>query len=186
MPRVAPKQRLASRALVYIELFAGLLFAPLCSGADVSLEYSVKAAFLLNFTKFIEWPATAFANQQAPFEICILGKDPFGGVIDQIVLGEMAGNRALIVRRLGEASVPQTCELLYVGPELKDTAQTLSELPPGILTVGEGNRFLRAGGMIAFVIDDRRVRFDISQGAAEKAGLKLSAKLLTVARLVSR
>jgi hypothetical protein len=157
-----------------------------CAGAEASLEYRVKAAFLLNFTKFVEWPPTAFADPHSPIEICVLGKDPFGRALDEVLQGDSAGGRKLQARRLVQAPTPQTCQVLFVDSELKEIPKTLAALPPGILTVSDGDRFLRDGGMISFVILNHRVRFDIDQSAAEKAGLKLSAKLLTVARALPK
>jgi hypothetical protein len=167
-----------------------------CAGAGLSttqralaqpgLEYEVKAAFLLNFTKFIEWPATAFADAESPFAICILGKDPFGRALDDIVAGEVVGARKLVVRRLSASPEPRACQVLFADGAQRDTRRLLASLGPGVLTVGEGEGFLRDNGMIAFVLDNRRVRFDINQSAAERAALKLSSRLLNVARAVEK
>lgn len=153
--------------------------------AEEPLEYDVKAAFLLNFTKFIEWPAEAFASP-AQISICILGEDSFGSTLDQIVSGEAVNGRKVTVQRIKRPPPPRTCQILFVSKSEKEVAKTLSALGPGVLTVGERETFVREGGMIAFVIEERRVRFDINQGAAEKAGLKLSSKLLGVARSVEK
>jgi YfiR/HmsC-like len=154
--------------------------------AEEPLEYDVKAAFLLNFTKFIEWPAEAFASSAAQISICVLGEDSFGSTLDQIVSGEAVNGRKVTVQRIKRPPPPRTCQILFVSKSEKEVAKTLSALGPGVLTVGERDTFIREGGMIAFVIEERRVRFDINQGAAEKAGLKLSSKLLSVARSVEK
>ena len=158
-------------------------------GPDANLEYSVKAAFLLNFTKFIEWPPGSFIDAQSPMEICILGKDPFGRTLDDLLQGENAGGRLLVARRIDQPPTARTCHVLYIGAfsreDSKDLPQMLGGLPQGILTVGEGDRFTHAGGMIALVVDERRVRFDINQSAAQRGGLKLSSRLLAVARALS-
>jgi hypothetical protein len=150
-----------------------------------SLEYQVKAAFLLNFTKFIDWPQTEPADPAAPAGLCILGDDPFGQVLEQMVEGETLHGKKLSVQRV-QRPVPPSCQVLYINGSEKDTGILLAGLGPGVLTVGEGNGFLREGGMIAFVIENHKVRFDIDQGAAAKAGLRLSSKLLNVARSVER
>lgn len=150
------------------------------------LEYEVKAAFLLNFTKFIDWPPSAFADSNSPLAICVLGKDPFGSSLDQMLQGETVDNRQLIVRRLSEIPSPHQCQVVFFGSGDRDTPKTLSDLGRGVLTVGDGKKFLQDGGMIAFVIESRRVRFDIDQAAAERAGLTLSSKLLGVARVVQK
>jgi hypothetical protein len=154
--------------------------------SESPVEYQVKAAFLLNFTKFIDWPPASFANPDSPITICILGKDPFGPVLDEIVQGETVNARKVTVQRIGQPAGPQTCHIVFVGEPDKDISKTLSDLGRGVLTVGEGDRFLRDGGMVALVVDNRRVRFDINQRAATGAGLGLSARLLNVARAVEK
>ncbi len=160
------------------------VLAHFAGAAEATLEYQVKAAFLLNFTRFTEWPAPSFSDPQAPLEICVLGKDPFGRALDDVIQGEATNGHRLAVRRFNGPPVPQTCRVLFVDPDLKGAAKLLEGVAPGVLTVGEGHRFLEDGGTIAFVLEDRRVRFDINQTAAEKSGLKLSSKLLSVAREV--
>jgi YfiR/HmsC-like len=147
-------------------------------------EYEVKAAFLLNFTRFVEWPADAFADANAPFTICILGADPFGNTMDRMVAGEAVNHRRLVVRRISDAPSPRTCQVLFVGSVEADLPKTLKQAGPGVLTVGEGDRFIADGGMIRFVVENRRVHFDISRTAASAARLKLSSQLLKVARSV--
>jgi hypothetical protein len=150
--------------------------------APPPLEYQVKAAFLLNFTKFIDWPQS---EASSPFGICIVGDDPFGLVLDQMVEGETFQGRKLAVQRVRRPP-PSSCQLVFAGKSEKDIDGLLSSLGPGVLTVGEGNGFLRAGGMIGFVIDKGKVRFDINNSASARAGLRLSSKLLSVARSVEK
>jgi hypothetical protein len=144
----------------------------------------VKAAFLLNFTKFIDWPQTEAVGADTQLAICLLGDDSFGSVLDQMLEGETVGGRKLSVQRV-QRPLP-SCRVLFVGKSEKDVSGILSRLGPGVLTVGESAGFLRDGGMIDFVVDDRRVRFDINQPAVVRAGLKVSSKLLNVARLVEK
>ncbi len=187
----APQERRVRRLLApWRQLLLAALILPLlietCAAADASLEYSVKAAFLLNFTKFVEWPQTAFADPRAPMEICVSGKNPFGSALDEVVRGEAVNGHGLAVREIGQAPAPTTCQVLFISPEVKDTAKLLGSVPHGVLTVGEGEGFIRDGGMIALVIDNRRVRFDVNQAAAQNADLKISSKLLSIARKVTR
>ena len=100
--------------------------------------------------------------------------------------GEVVNGRKLLVERIKRVPAPHSCQVLYVGSPEKETLKLLSGVGPRVLTVGEGAGFLRSGGMIAFVIDNRRVRFDIHQSTAENAGLALSSKLLSVARSVGK
>lgn len=165
-------------------LLAGFAALSASQVVNPTLEYQVEAAFLLNFTKFIDWPAGAFAGRDSPIAICVLGDDPFGRILDDIVQGETVNARKVVVQRISQTPAARTCQVVFIAGGEKDIPKTLSSLGSGVLTVGEGERFLRAGGMIAFVIDDRRVRFDIDQAAAARAQLNLSSKLLSVARAV--
>jgi len=157
-----------------------------CLAADSSLEYGVKAAYLLNFTKFIDWTPAAFPDARSPIEICVLGRDRFGRALDEVLQGERVNGRRLVARRIEEPPAAKTCQVLFIDPEAKDLPRILTALPHNVLTVGEGDRFIQNGGMIALVVDNHRVRFDINQMAAENADLKLSAKLLSVARSVTK
>lgn len=148
--------------------------------------YQVEAAYLLNFTKFVEWPPSAFASSAADFTICILGDDPFDGALDQLVEGEQVGGRRLKVERLRRPPAAGACQLLYWGAEEKNAPALLEAMEPGVLTISDHPAFLKQGGIIAFVIEDRHVRFDINLKAALKANLSLSARLLSVARSVQR
>ena len=176
----------AGRWLRVLAAMLCLVFTRQSRAADESLEYQVKSAFLLNFTKFIEWPSAAFEAPDSPIAICILGEDPFGATLDQIVAGEVVDNRKVTVLRIKRAPTPKACQVLFLGRPEKEVASLLPSLEAGVLTVGEGESFLRDGGMIAFVIENRRVRFSANQMAAESAGLKISARLLNVARSVKK
>ena len=153
------------------------------ASVEPPLEYQVRAAFLLNFTKFIEWPALETSNPDTPFNICILGSDPFGTALDQILQGETAGGRKLTVQRIRREEI-KSCQVLYLGKTDKDVREMVSSPMYGVLTVGEGESFIRDGGMIAFVIENRRVRFHINLAAAQGAALHISSRLLRVARSV--
>jgi hypothetical protein len=156
-----------------------------CRAAEAKLEYEVKAAFLLNFTKFIEWPPAAFISAEAPLTICVLGDDPFGNSLDQVVAGESVSGRRLAVQRI-KGITPKACQVLYVSKSEKEVPGILSALGPGVLTVSDREGFLREGGMIGFVIEGRRVRFDINLHAASRASLAISSRLLSVARSVQK
>ncbi len=161
---------------------AALLAAILCTaqafGQDASLEYQVKAAYLFNFTKFVEWPAAALPDGE-PLTICVAGENPFGPTLDATIRGESVNGRPLQARA---AQPPAGCHVVFV-PRGVDAAAALRpfrSLPA--LTVGESDGFLRRGGMINFVIDDGRVRFEINQEAAERAHVRISSRLLRLAR----
>lgn len=170
---------------VYLSWLTATPFPPIPAPV-AETEYSVKAAFLLNFTRFIQWPASAFESPQSPIRLCILGDDPFDGVLDRVVEDESVGGRRLEIVRLRKPPGPKACQMLFVSAAEKDVRRTLSGLGPGILTVGESPAFLDDGGMIAFVLENRRVRFDIRQSAAVAAGLSISSRMLSVARSVHK
>jgi hypothetical protein len=177
--------RLSRAAWCFLACAALLLF-PNRAAADAAPEYEVKAAFLLNFAKFVDWPPGSFASSNSPIAICIVGKDPFGRGIDELVQGEVVNGRPVTVRRIAQAPAAQTCQIVFTQLSGKDTSGILNSLGPGVLTVGEGDNFIRDGGIIAFLIENRHVRFDIDRKAAEAAELKLSSKMLAVARTVHK
>jgi hypothetical protein len=163
-----------------------LIFVAILLASAQPHEYEVKAAFLLNFTKFVDWPADAFSDPDGRITICILGKDPFGASLDDLLREESVNGHKLAVRRIAATPSAHSCQIVFLEAAQTETVNMLAGMGPGVLTVGEGERFLRRGGMIAFVVDKRRVRFDIDQRALENAGLKVSSKLLSVARAVRK
>jgi len=182
-------QRPARKARAILLLAVGAFVASGVSARAAPaepLEYQVKAAFLLNFTKFVEWPPAAFTDEHSPLAICILGEDPFGNALSEIVKGEAVNGREIVIQRIGRAPAPKACQVLFVSRSEKEVRRLLSDLSPGVLTVGEGEKFLQDGGVVAFVIENRRVRFDIDQSAAAKATLTVSSRLMNVARSVEK
>ena len=154
--------------------------------AQSATEYQVKAAFLFNFAKFVEWPAEAFPGPDAPLQICVWGTDPFGRDFEQLVADKAVnGHRIEVVHPEG---IPQAraCHILFAtSPQKQHVQQILQGLKgASVLTVGDTEGFAQMGGMIGFILDNNRVRFEINQKAAEQARLKLSARLLTVAKTV--
>jgi hypothetical protein len=150
------------------------------------LEYQVKAAFLLNFIKFVEWPATAFPSPDTPITICVVGVDPFGPILDRMVEGESVNSRAVRTRRSVPEANPQGCHVAFVSRyERRGMAQIASHLgSSSVLTVSELPGFTALGGMIEFVMEEEKIGFYINAAMAEAAGLKLSSRLLRAAREV--
>lgn len=167
-------------------IFTFCLFLPTVVFAEELLEYQVKAAYILNFTKFIDWQPEAFSQPDSPIEICILGGNPFRKALDQTVAGETVHGRKVTVRQINEVPASKSCQALFIGKTEKDVVKILTSLPPGILTIGETQTFIKDGGVIAFVIENRHVRFLIRQAVAESAGLKISSRLLNVAKAVEK
>jgi hypothetical protein len=152
----------------------------------IEREYLIKAAILFNFTKFAAWPETAFSYPGAPLRVCVLGDDPFGAALDGLH-GKQVQNRPLATARIGTLEEAPQCHVLFVSDSEEANLSTIldyvGQLP--ILTVGDMGRFANTGGIIALKEIDNRSRIDINLGAAEKAGLKLSSKLLRLANTVS-
>jgi uncharacterized protein DUF4154 len=150
-------------------------------------EYEVKAAYLYNFAKFVEWPAVAFDKPQTPYSICVLGSDPFGQFLD-IAAAESVQGRRMTVRRVGDVKSVAGCHILYVSAserrKLPDILEALGKFPT--LTVGENDDFTRGGGCMRFFLLGDKVRFEINVQATERAHLKVSAKLLSLARVVGK
>jgi hypothetical protein len=155
----------------------GLLWAGPAQPAGDVLEYQVKAAFLFNFLKFVEWPEAA---TDAPWVIGVLGRDPFGTVLDETVRGKMVNGRKVELRRYDKLADVKDCNILFIGRG--DYERTGIPAQPGMLTVGEAPGFLKAGGAINFYLDDNRVRFEIRPTAASAAGLHVSSQLLKLGR----
>ena len=148
-------------------------------------EKTVKAAFLYNFTKFVGWPPSAFENETEPFRVCVFADQSFRREVEGMMAGESVLGRP--VRVLAPASNDaRRCQIAYFGAaESERAAAVLSPLQKfPVLTVGEGEKFLAAGGLVAFAIEDDRVRFDVSKATADRSGLVVSSKLLRVARRV--
>jgi hypothetical protein len=149
-------------------------------------EYQLKAAFLFNFAKFIDWPSGSFATPQSPFLICILGADPFGDAIDQLLQGKTLAGRAVMIQRTGELSQVRHCQVVFVSvSEGRHLPEILGALRgSNMLLVGDSEGFAGAGGTIQFILEDNRVRFLINTDAAQQAGLTISSKLLALAIIV--
>lgn len=162
---------------------AALLLLLALPAAAQAPEYDVKAAFLFNFAKFVEWPAGAFAGERAPLTICVFGDDPFGRSLDAVVQGERVGERGLAVERPERIGDLDGCHVLFVsGSERERLPEVLARVEEEpVLTVGDADGFLRAGGIINFILEGSKVRFLINQEAAERSGLRISSKLMRLA-----
>jgi hypothetical protein len=154
--------------------------------ARTPTEYEVKAAFLVNFTKFVEWPATAFADTNAALVIGIVGQDPFGEALTGMAKTQTIQGRPLEIRRYRFGESYSGCHVLFLSrSEAAHTAEILKAVQPQpILTVSEQDDFLPRGGMINFILVENNVRFDINNRATTRAGLRSSSKLLMVAHAV--
>lgn len=147
-------------------------------------EYEVKAAFIYNFTQFIEWPKDSFADADSPFVIAVVGPDPFEGALEKIFAGKSAGGRPIITRHFDSAEGIGPCQLLFVPASMDGASRAIAEkvAKAPILVVGESEALLAAGGTVRLLLEDGRMRFQINTDALDGARLKASAKLMQLAR----
>lgn len=163
-----------------------VFFLPGRATAQELNEYEVKAAFLYNFAKFVEWPGNFSADPNAPMIIGILGRDPFGGEIDRAIEGKSVNGHHLTIKRFSTLDGYKSCQILFVSSsERNNVPRILAAVAnSSVLTVSETNRFAQIGGIINFITIENRIRFEINQAAAARAGLKISSKLLSLGRVV--
>ena len=165
-------------SLLIFLLIIGSRFARPQSQQD---EYQLKAAFIFHFAQLVEWP-----GERSKLVLCTLGDDPFHGELDDTVSGKQIGSRMLQVRHVRQLSEAHRFQLLFISKaEVRRIPAVLSELQHSpVLTVGETDGFLDAGGMIRFCLEGNRLRFEINRSGAETAGLKVSSRLLVLAKNV--
>lgn len=186
-PRVRSERRVlrAPPILALCGVFCGFL----ALGATVSAqtqaqEYQVKAAFLYHFAQLVDWPAGSL--EPSSLSLCVLGDDPFQGELERSVEGKSVGTRSVHVRHVRETKDLRSCQIAFLGKnEDKRLAGALTELGMApVLTVGDGDTFAQEGGMIGFAFDGNKIRFNINLDSAQRAGLKISSKLLLLAKQV--
>ncbi len=153
----------------------------------IPIEYHVKAAFLLNFTKYVKWPERAFEKDASPLVVAVVGEDPFGRVLDETMAGTSLGTHPLEVRRFRDLDQLGPCHLLFVPPGESARVSKIVAHYAGTSTllVGDPQHFTRSGGVIRFFIEKRKVRFEINTDAARRTQVEISSQLLKLARLVT-
>jgi hypothetical protein len=169
-------------------VFAVVSLALPCRAGAPTREYQVKAAFVFNFTQFVEWPESAFASSDAPFVIGIIRHDPFDGALENAMNGKSVGRHTISVKRFDSADDINACQLLFVPTECDDSLGPIFDKvgKSPVLTVGETDAFMAAGGQFRFYIDGNRVRFEVDPDTIDSAGLKVSAKLMKLARMYKK
>jgi len=167
-------------------LIASLLYSNSAFTEHSNLEYKIKAGYLYNFTKFVSWPEDSLQT----FNICILGKDPFGSIINPIEKRSV-GNKSIRLFRFQSINQVKDCHIVYFGKSKKKWGRSGFPLT-GILAVGsfknsltvsESKKFSKAGGMVAFFLENGKVKLHINLKALRQSGLEVSAKLLEVAEV---
>jgi hypothetical protein len=173
--------RVILATLVGVPLIAGTPQRPLD-------EYQVKAAFLYNFAKFVEWPADTFEDPSQAFVFCVLGEDPFGRALDEVLDGRKIDGRALTVRRISDAHRVGGCQILFVSSsEPKSVLAVLAGIgESGLLTVGESDTAAADGMIIDFTLENGKIRFVINAAEAEREKLRFSSRLLSLATIVRK
>jgi hypothetical protein len=184
----APYRRAGSLVALGVVLLSSSPFARLQVSARQAVpgEYDIKAAYLYNFVRFVRWPEDTPAAGEESFQICIVGEDLFGVTLDRILAGEDIEGRALLARRLSTEDNARGCRILFIArseeSNLGRILASLDTLP--ILTVSDLPRFARRGGMVEFVLDNNRVRFEIDLDQVQAGGLDVASELLRVASAV--
>ncbi len=172
-----------------VHTLRSILFCALLSAAGLAAqgveEYQVKAAFLFNFAKFVEWPPEAFPSADGPIRICIYGQNPFGSVLEDTVRGKVVANRSLVVHQISKAQEAIKCHIVFVsGTDGKQSSMFLEELRnKQVLTVCESDGVSAAGAVIDLRVKNGRVHIEIDLAAAERARLRISSKLLSLAEI---
>ena len=171
----------AARVLLAV---AGLLASAGVTAAPT--EYQVKAVFLFNFSRFVEWPAAAFASADAPFVVGVFGHDPFGSDLDEVVKGKSVNGRPLVVRRLRRAADGAGCQILFIHQsEQRHLSEVLSAPERhSTLTVSDIPGAAQRGVMIRLVTEGGRVRMRVNVESARAAALVISSNLLRAAEIV--
>ena len=176
------------RLLRHFPLRAGLLvfliFAFVTPArAQSANEYQVKAAFILNFARFVEWPGD-MSNTSGTLTVCVLGEDPFGDSLDRVVSRSTANGRRMVVRRTKWGDNVRACHVLFISSSERHRVRQILDAVRGasVLTIADMGDFNRAGGMIKFFIHDNKVFFEINANAAAQAGLKVSSRLMALSR----
>jgi hypothetical protein len=175
----------SDRAHCYLVLALAAVCCVLSDDATAAAsEHQVKAAFIYNFSRFVQWPGP---ETDKPFIIGVIGKDPFGPVLDEAMQGKRVNGRELVVRRFSRIEGVVNCNILFVASSEENNLERILTALHGVpvLTIGEMNQFAERGGMINLITQGNRIRFEINVEAIERGGLKVSSDLLRLAKIVT-
>jgi hypothetical protein len=175
----------AARGLICMTMF--VLMTTLQASPSTPTEYDIKAVFMLNFTRFIEWPVIDGLPANQPLVIGVIGEDPFGHRLDEVIRGEKVNNRSVVVKRLAQLDGGIGCTAVFISrsekPRLAPILQRLKGWP--VLTVSDIPEFAQQGGMVELVSEKGKIRLHINVDEAKAAHLAISSKLLRPAQIVS-
>lgn len=176
------------RALLHVAVALSLLIVslPLPAQTPVAAEYRAKANYLANFPSFVEWPVEAMPSGNAPFLVCVFGEFSFGTSLAELTRGITVHDRRLEIRWVRKAQELSACQILFVSRSERTRYNQALDAVRGktVLTVGETPEFLHAGGILSFSSQQGTIQFDVNLAAADKAHLKISSRLLALARHV--
>lgn len=148
-------------------------------------EYHLKAAYILNFVKFVYWPKDLFEEKNSPVNVCVLGKDPFGAALD-VLTDKKVGSRAIVARKISEVQQSASCHVIFLSQSETKVIESHIGLLAGkhILTISDIEGFAGNGGMIGFIKVKNKIKFEINITSSNSSGIKFSSKLLELARVV--
>jgi hypothetical protein len=183
-----PVRRLRQLLTAVTAVWAFLAIPALHAQNPRPTDYQVKAAYLYNFGRFVEWPGNPAPAQGGSFTVCVLGQDPFGPSLDRTLAGETIGGKALVAKRISSTEESGNCQILFLAPtDDSRLNRIIADLnKKAVLTVSDMPQFVKRGGMIQFVLEGKKVRFEVNLTATQHAGLTLSSELLKVATAVRR
>jgi len=181
---------LVASAALWTMIFAAdasFLHAQTDEGGLINREYAIKAAYLYQFGHYIQWPADSFADEQSPFVIGVLGADPFGDALEEIARDKKIAGRPIVIERFASIADYKPCHILFVSSSASSgdkSAAIQKRQPFPVLLVGESPGFAEQGGTIDFIIEANRVRFEVNMEVAKREQLKISSKLLSLAKII--
>jgi hypothetical protein len=173
--------------LCYLTLLSALCGPQLCFGQSSGVaEYVVKATFLYDFAKFVDWPPSSMANDIAPLILCIVGADPFGGALDSTLRGQGIDHHQISVRRISKPDDLRMCQIAFISRSESKNLPTIVDNLKGASTllVGEAQGFAEHGGEIQLYLEDNSVHFAINIDAVQRAHLAINSNVLALARIV--
>jgi len=184
-----PYKPMRERLFTFIVLLCLILCMAMQVGANTKTpsEYAVKAAFLYNFTKFVEWPSDVPDDNDSLLRICVIGESPFGDELENIIEGKKVGGKSVMVTYTKSVKDVVSCDVVFIAQSEKKKLNRILKVLTNraILTISDIDDFAERGGTIGFFVEDNRIRFKINVDAAEETGLQISSKLLRLARIVN-
>ncbi len=157
-------------------------------GSEESSEYLIKAGYIYNFAKLVEWPSTAFAQPDSPIVIGLIGTDPFGPILDKVLEGKKVNGHAFVIKRLKPTADLKECHILFIGSSVGSRVGETIRLTKGtpVLTISELPGFADHGGIIHLTLEQNKVRFEVNVDAAKQADLNISSRLLVLAKVIQQ